>query len=176
MLFQKILVAIDDSSLSSFVFAAALELAQSNKAVMRLHSSLSSDIVSESTPPMMLDVSLPLGLVNTDEYQSFQTQQVLIEKQIEEAKAILKRYCDEAINHGVPTESNYEVGDPGHEICKAAKEWHADLIVVGRRGLTGLTEAILGSVSNYVVHHAPCSVLVIQDVEPEPPLQADTNR
>ncbi len=38
----------------------------------------------------------------------------------------------------------------------------ADLIVLGRRGRTGLAEALLGSVSNYVLHHAPCSVLVVQ--------------
>ncbi|MGC1393382.1 MAG: universal stress protein [Coleofasciculaceae cyanobacterium] len=38
------------------------------------------------------------------------------------------------------------------------------MVVVGRRGRTGLAEAFLGSVSNYVVHHAPCSVLVIQEV------------
>ncbi|NEO65320.1 MAG: universal stress protein, partial [Moorea sp. SIO4G2] len=38
------------------------------------------------------------------------------------------------------------------------------LIVLGRRGLGGLKEMVLGSVSNYVVHHAPCSVLVVQGV------------
>ncbi|RMG10302.1 MAG: universal stress protein, partial [Cyanobacteria bacterium J055] len=36
------------------------------------------------------------------------------------------------------------------------------LIIVGRRGRQGIEEAVLGSVSNYVVHHAPCSVLAIQ--------------
>ena len=43
-----------------------------------------------------------------------------------------------------------------------AKDWNADLIIMGRRGLTGLSEMFLGSVSNYVVHHASCSVLLIQ--------------
>ncbi len=38
----------------------------------------------------------------------------------------------------------------------------ADLIVVGRRGRSGLSELILGSASNYVLHHAPCSVLTLQ--------------
>lgn len=33
---------------------------------------------------------------------------------------------------------------------------------MGRRGHKGLSEILLGSVSNYVVHHAPCSVLVLQ--------------
>jgi len=36
------------------------------------------------------------------------------------------------------------------------------LVVVGRRGHSGLSELFLGSVSNYVLHRAPCSVLTIQ--------------
>jgi nucleotide-binding universal stress UspA family protein len=44
-----------------------------------------------------------------------------------------------------------------------ARSWPADLIVIGRRGRTGLKEALMGSVSNYVVHHAPCTVMVVQD-------------
>jgi nucleotide-binding universal stress UspA family protein len=33
---------------------------------------------------------------------------------------------------------------------------------MGRRGRTGLSELFLGSVSNYVTHHAPCSVLTLK--------------
>ncbi|WP_442949349.1 universal stress protein [Nostoc sp.] len=40
--------------------------------------------------------------------------------------------------------------------------WGADLIVLGRRGLKGFAELLAGSVSNHVVHHSPCSVLVVQ--------------
>jgi nucleotide-binding universal stress UspA family protein len=167
MKFQKILVAIDDSPLCPAVFAAALELAQSNKAALMLLQCLSPGMVSESMPTTAFDAALPVGSLNTD-YQAYQTQQILLETQMEEAQIVLKRYCDEAISHGVPTESNYEVGEAGHQLCKVAKDWGADLIVVGRRGLTGLTEALVGSVSNYVVHHAPCSVLIIQEVEPQP--------
>jgi nucleotide-binding universal stress UspA family protein len=58
-------------------------------------------------------------------------------------------------------------GDPGHSICESAQNWGADLIVLGRRGRTGFAEAFLGSVSNYVVHHASCSVFVIQEVKAE---------
>jgi len=36
------------------------------------------------------------------------------------------------------------------------------VIMIGRHGRTGLAEFFLGSVSNYVMHHAPCSVLTIQ--------------
>lgn len=47
-------------------------------------------------------------------------------------------------------------------ICELARNWNADLIILGRRGRTGLSELLLGSVSNYVLHHAPCSVLTVQ--------------
>jgi nucleotide-binding universal stress UspA family protein len=54
-------------------------------------------------------------------------------------------------------------GDAGVDICETATEWQADLIVIGRRGRTGLQEALLGSVSNHVMHHAPCTVMIVQE-------------
>lgn len=44
-------------------------------------------------------------------------------------------------------------------ICSVAEEIHADLIVVGNRGMTG-AKRMLGSTPNSVAHHAPCSVLI----------------
>ena len=46
-------------------------------------------------------------------------------------------------------------------ICELAKFWNADLIIMGRRGRSGLAEVFLGSESNYVLHHAPCSVQIV---------------
>lgn len=54
-------------------------------------------------------------------------------------------------------------GAPGYQICTLANEWQIDLIVMGRKGHSGLAELFIGSVSNYVLHHAHCSVLVVQD-------------
>ena len=50
-----------------------------------------------------------------------------------------------------------------YEICKLAQEWNADLIVMGRRGHSILSELVLGSVSSYVIHRAHCSVHIVQD-------------
>ena len=52
------------------------------------------------------------------------------------------------------------VGHPAEVIAKVAAEWPADLIVIGSRGLGGLGRALLGSVADAVVRHAPCPVLV----------------
>ena len=52
-------------------------------------------------------------------------------------------------------------GAPDQQIIEKAKEWEADLIVVGSHG-RGFWGRLLGSVSNGVVHHAPCSVLVVR--------------
>jgi nucleotide-binding universal stress UspA family protein len=57
-----------------------------------------------------------------------------------------------------------QLGEAGSLICKAAQNWGTDLIVIGRRGHRWLSEILLGSVSNYVVHHALCSVLVVQGI------------
>ena len=53
-------------------------------------------------------------------------------------------------------------GDPADAILDVAEEQHADLIVVGNKGMTGAKRFLLGSVSNKVSHHAPCSVLIIR--------------
>jgi nucleotide-binding universal stress UspA family protein len=68
----------------------------------------------------------------------------------------------EAVAAGVNAESNQVSGDAGKAICEEALVWGADLIVLGRRGRSGLSELFLGSTSNYVLHHAPCSVLTVQ--------------
>ncbi|MFO1160387.1 MAG: universal stress protein [Reyranellaceae bacterium] len=53
-------------------------------------------------------------------------------------------------------------GSPGPEIAKAAKEWRADLIVIGSHGRRGLTRAVVGSVAETVMRQAPCPVLVVR--------------
>lgn len=51
-------------------------------------------------------------------------------------------------------------GKPADEIIKAAREWDAQLIVVGTHGRSGLQRVLMGSTAEAVVRHAPCPVLV----------------
>ncbi len=53
-------------------------------------------------------------------------------------------------------------GNPAEAILDTAKQVDADLIVVGTRGLSGLKELLLGSVSHKVIQLSPCSCLVVK--------------
>jgi nucleotide-binding universal stress UspA family protein len=57
-------------------------------------------------------------------------------------------------------------GFPGQTIIEVAESWKPDLIVVGSHGRGFLSRTMLGSVSDAVVHHAPCSVLVVRGGSP----------
>ena len=58
-------------------------------------------------------------------------------------------------------------GVAAEEILKAAQRFRSDLIVLGSRNLSGLKQTFLGSVSQKVVRHAPCSVLVVRKIPKE---------
>ena len=53
-------------------------------------------------------------------------------------------------------------GSPKQAIVEEAEDWGADLIIMGSHGYGFWQRALLGSVSESVVHHAPCSVLVVR--------------
>jgi Universal stress protein UspA and related nucleotide-binding proteins len=55
-----------------------------------------------------------------------------------------------------------EYGHAGIKITELCKENGYSLIVMGRRGLSGVKELLLGSVSNYVLHYAQCPTLIIK--------------
>ncbi|PKL76156.1 MAG: hypothetical protein CVV27_11730 [Candidatus Melainabacteria bacterium HGW-Melainabacteria-1] len=52
-------------------------------------------------------------------------------------------------------------GDPGHGVVSTAEEQGCDLIVMGSRQHGAVRRFLLGSVSNYVVHHSECPVLIV---------------
>jgi nucleotide-binding universal stress UspA family protein len=59
-------------------------------------------------------------------------------------------------------ERSIVLGQPAPAIIAAAEEPGVDLVVIGARGLGVLGRLVLGSVSDRVVHHAPCPVLVVK--------------
>jgi universal stress protein A len=67
---------------------------------------------------------------------------------------------------GLKTEAKILHGDPRTALVDAARTEHADLLVVGSHGRTGMAKLVMGSVASYVVAHAPCSVLVVKLARP----------
>ena len=61
----------------------------------------------------------------------------------------------------VTIERHPRPGDPADVLLDAAKEFEADLIVVGNRGMAGVRRFVLGSVPNKVAHHCPCALLIV---------------
>ncbi|WP_185601705.1 universal stress protein [Paenibacillus sp. 598K] len=53
-------------------------------------------------------------------------------------------------------------GDPGRRIIETAEEKGTDLIIIGSRGLSGLREMFLGSVSSYIVKHSKVAVHILK--------------
>jgi len=58
-----------------------------------------------------------------------------------------------------------EVGGAWEEIVKAAKEWSADLLVIGSHGRSGMQRALIGSVAESVMRHTPCPLVVVRSKE-----------
>lgn len=62
---------------------------------------------------------------------------------------------------GIHAESLVIKGDPAQSIINVSEEQHCDLIVMGSRQMGMVRRFLLGSVSNYVVHHSECPVLIV---------------
>ncbi|MGF1478558.1 MAG: universal stress protein [Cyanophyceae cyanobacterium] len=159
-MWQKILVALDRSSLSPAIFEQALETAQTmGSRLMLIH-------VLEWEHEKQYGHSYPyVGVALGETYESFpQIVQQRLEEERETVRDWLRNYSQQATARGVVAEYDCVLGQPSQGIIDTARSWNANLIVLGRRGRQGLTEMLLGSVSNTVVHHAPCSVLVVQGI------------
>ncbi|MCX7595598.1 MAG: universal stress protein [Fischerella sp.] len=143
-MFQRILVALDNSEMSQHVFEEALSIAKVTHAhLMLLH--VLSDLEIDHTNVKNLDQHL-------DRWEEHR------KKGLE----LLQTRQNIATYTGVDTGFTQIPGPAPSTICKLAKSWKADLIVVGHQRKPPLEELVLGSVSNYVMHYAPCSVLIIQ--------------
>jgi nucleotide-binding universal stress UspA family protein len=88
--------------------------------------------------------------------------QVLIRVSKEHGRQVLERMRKVVTHRGLTVHPLLVEGRPAEEIIRAAERTHADLVLLGSRGMTGLKGAFLSSVSRKVARHAPCSVLVVR--------------
>ncbi|MGF1602972.1 MAG: universal stress protein [Thermosynechococcaceae cyanobacterium] len=165
-MFRKILVAMDSSKTGEQIFDYALALAQPLQAHLMLLHVLSSEEVG--APDMPLALPGPYYYPGLSDLP-LETYRETWEKLEAQGLERLQNYEKQAMLHGVTTEYTQTSGSPGRTICDLARNWGADLIVMGCRGRTGLSQLVLGSTSNYVMHHAPCSVLVVKEPSPQSP-------
>ncbi|HTY92163.1 MAG TPA: universal stress protein [Methanocella sp.] len=75
------------------------------------------------------------------------------------AVTIIKALCDEK---GVECQEMIVEGDPRATIVDVARKVNADCIVIGSIGMSALERVLIGSVSDSVLRHAPCPVLMIR--------------
>ena len=154
-MYQKILVAVDDSDISRQAFSKALSLAKAFSAKLHLVH------VIQPVSQEYQDASL---IAFSGGFYPGGMDQVIKEtwSSIEEAGwSLLQDLGAESQKVGVSAEFTQKIGQPEREIVAFAKEWGADLVTIGSHGRKGLNEFVLGSVSNHVLHHVSCSVLLV---------------
>ncbi len=116
-------------------------------------------IISVVEPPALIAAE-PFGISN--EYY-VEAETALRDQSKEAAKRaeqiVIEKFKDKNLN----VETAVVLGNPKTAIVEEATSWAADLIVLGSHGYGFWERMLLGSVSNYVVHHAPCSVLIVRN-------------
>ncbi|MBN9316754.1 MAG: universal stress protein [Devosia sp.] len=172
---NNILVATDGSVMSSRALGKAIELARQSGARLTIVNVLDILPVGPSfrrfaqtelrggtattLAPMPIRLPGTLGLDTTESLETLDQQsravaQLVSDRVLLEAKAV----AEAAGLTGVETVS--ADGDPAQQIVATARSIGADLVVVGRRGLGGLDEILLGSVSQKVLHRSPTDVYI----------------
>jgi nucleotide-binding universal stress UspA family protein len=166
MAYKRILIAIDRTPRADDVFAAGLDIAQKyNAHLLLLHciAGQNTAIAGTQMHPSGVAYPWPSAMGPTTSTPITAPAADLVEKaESKVAREWLTQYQKKAEAANINSVS-FEVweGPAGDRICEVAKEAEADLIVVGRRDRSGIEEFLLGSVSNHVVHNAPCVVLLI---------------
>src|SRR5215216_3397638 len=141
----RILLATDGSEEAELAALRAVELAE--KTDSELH------VVHVGVVPTFLK-SYPgtLGYERRLYEEIEEVSRVLLRKQTWRVKAA----------GGTVAGAHLRMGQVALEIVALAEELQADLIVMGSRGLGGVRRALMGSVSDSVVRHAHCPVLVVR--------------
>lgn len=136
---QTIVVAYDASDSARAALERAADLAQA----------FSAQLIAVSVAPVMRGAARSGGIDPTDPPERHAAQ-------LDEAKALLSA-------RGIEVEPVVGVGLPDESIVELAKERGADVIVIGSHG-AGMVARLFGqSVSDGVVHRAPCDVYVVHE-------------
>jgi nucleotide-binding universal stress UspA family protein len=138
--YRHVLVAFDGSKEAELALDHAIAMAQVYRARLAL--------VAVVAPPPLLAWQAPGGLRGM--HESEQT----------ELDAALRRAADR-VPDDMSVTTRLLDGDPARELLRAARDGEHDVLVMGSRGRGRMTAALLGSVSNRVMHDAEIPVIVI---------------
>jgi nucleotide-binding universal stress UspA family protein len=138
-MFSSILVAVDGSESANKAFQRAIYLAQKCSSKLDLVHVIQCEVGGDSA--------------NTFE---------IIEDVKDKAMKTLEGYRVEATKNNVSVQITIMQGDPAKVIIDIAKAKSYDLIIMGTRGRSSFQELLIGSVSQKVMHHASCPVMVVR--------------
>ena len=141
-----VVICTDGSDIASRAAAAGLLLLRDGAEVILV------TVIEDDDPMLVTGSGMAGGVMSADEFDKLQT-----ERRSDGDTAVSQLAATLGLTD-VRTEVLH--GNPGPAVCDFASEVSADLIVLGTRGRSGFKRALLGSVSDYVVRNAPCSVLV----------------
>ncbi|MED4206121.1 universal stress protein [Neobacillus mesonae] len=142
-MFSKIVVPYDNSELSKKALDTAITLAKQDNSIK-------------------LDVITVVNSNYTSYHYGVYAIDPIRKTQLEEANKMLKDVEQELSELPNQTNTHLIEGSPGASIIDFINETQADLVVMGSRGLSGLKEVFLGSVSHYVVQKSPCPVFIVK--------------
>ena len=144
MNYQKILVAIDFSSMASVVLEHAEEEARLHQAELTLLHVFDTQIMDLQLPEELLPSSLEM----------VQRLRSLAQERLDTLQKPIR-----VPSHSVLLE---KAGGIGRNICEYATEKGQNLIIIGSQEQGAIGRLLLGSVATAVVHHAQCPVLVVK--------------
>jgi nucleotide-binding universal stress UspA family protein len=148
---MKILLAIDDSDCSAAATKAVIaQFAPQHAEVHVLHA--------DEWPK-----GLPMSMSFAEGSPAANSILSLHELRRQEAASLVAGAAQQLRSAGFATSTSVRDGDARQVILDCAAEWHADLVVLGSHGKKGFDRLVLGSVSDRVARHAPCSVEIVRD-------------
>jgi nucleotide-binding universal stress UspA family protein len=152
----KILLATDGSEDALFAARTAVNLA--NKTSSELHVVYVEEMprrFSSASEASSLEEMIDPEFEEKMRQQAEAAARQLLEEQVQKIKEIKEA-------DGQIAQAHAKFGRPDAEIVHLAEELDAGIVVVGSRGQGGLRRALLGSVSDSVVRHAHCPVLIVR--------------
>ena len=155
----RILLATDGSESATHATQAAVELSKNTDSELHVlyvgeDAYLGAFVYPEATNPEGVEQK-DLALIEELGRQFEQEARQVLDAEVEKVRAV----------GGTVAEAYLRMGTPAAEVVDLAEELGVGLVVVGSRGLGGIRRALIGSVSDSVVRHAHCPVLVVRKEE-----------